>query len=436
MIYTTGSIAVSGNTLTGTGTNFTAAGSLIRAGCTVLALTSPAQAFQITSVDSATSLTVTPAASPAVPAGTKFAILLSDSLSVDGLAQDIAETFSMYQRYMGGFADVMNGSGDVTITINGQPVTVPGQKSLAKKGANSDITSLTGLSTPLSIGQGGTGEKDAAGARKAFGLGGAAVLEVGSDPGTVAAGNDPRFGTVDGKTGGIIRGGTTSTPASGDPAGPRTYLGAGSIELYANTLPNVSFYWGVASSYTSRLIETAAGTLNAQAGSGVLRFRVEGGYACRAGLTGVSRNNYYNFDFSGGQTQLYIDTSLIGNLSTTAVSDRALKKDISYLDEADAEKALREVMQWKPATYKFRARGELIPESDTRLGIIANDLVEVSPECVSGTGLDESYDGVNPYTAFSLNPDAISMKLTMAVQVQQKQIAELQEIIRQLQSGS
>ncbi|WP_367165943.1 hypothetical protein [Kosakonia cowanii] len=65
MIYTTGSIAVSGNTLTGTGTNFTQAGSLIRNGCTVLALTSPVQAFQITAINGANSLTVTPAASPA-----------------------------------------------------------------------------------------------------------------------------------------------------------------------------------------------------------------------------------------------------------------------------------------------------------------------------------------------------------------------------------
>ena len=70
---------------------------------------------------------------------------------MDGLAQDIAETFTMYQRYMSGFADVMNGTSDVTITINGVAVTVPGQKSLAKKGANSDITSLSGLTTALSI---------------------------------------------------------------------------------------------------------------------------------------------------------------------------------------------------------------------------------------------------------------------------------------------
>ena len=185
MIYTTGTIAISGNTLTGTGTNFTAAGSLIRNGCTVIALTSPAQVFQITAIGGATSLTVTPAASPAIPAGTKYSILLSDSLSVDGLAQDIAETFTMYQRYMSGFADVMNGTTDVTITINGVAVTVPGQKSLAKKGANSDITSLSGLTTALSVGQGGTGAKNAADARTNLGLGSSATKDVGTASGNV-----------------------------------------------------------------------------------------------------------------------------------------------------------------------------------------------------------------------------------------------------------
>ena len=179
MIYNTGTIAVSGNTITGTGTNFTAAGSLIRNGCTVIAMTSPVQVFQITTIGSATSLTVTPAANPTVPAGTRFAILLSDSLSVDGLAQDIAETFTMYQRYMSGFADVMNGTSDVTITINGTAVTVPGQKSLAKKGANSDITSLSGLKTALSIEQGGTGAKNVAEAHTNLGLGTSATKNTG-----------------------------------------------------------------------------------------------------------------------------------------------------------------------------------------------------------------------------------------------------------------
>ncbi|HID3221909.1 TPA: pyocin knob domain-containing protein, partial [Enterobacter cloacae] len=186
----TGTIAISGNTLTGTGTNFTAAGSLIRNGCTVIALTSPAQVFQITAIGSATSLTVTPAANPAVPSGTKYAILLSDSLSVDGLAQDIAETFTMYQRYMSGFADVMNGTTDVTITINGVAVTVPGQKSLAKKGANSDITSLSGLTTALSISQGGTGAKNAADARTNLGLGSSATRDAYSTSGKMLSEGD------------------------------------------------------------------------------------------------------------------------------------------------------------------------------------------------------------------------------------------------------
>ena len=179
MIYTTGTIAGNGNTITGTGTNFTAAGSLIRVGCTLITFTNPVQVLQLTAVTSANALSVTPAISPAIAAGTRFAILLSDSLSVDGLAQDIAETFGMYQRNISGFADVMNGSGDVTITINGQQVTVPGQKSLAKKGENNDITKISGLTTPLAVNQGGLGTRTVDGARQVLAVNGT-VLTLGS----------------------------------------------------------------------------------------------------------------------------------------------------------------------------------------------------------------------------------------------------------------
>lgn len=107
MIYTTGTIAVSGNTVTGTGTEFNAALSMIRVGCTLIAISNPVQIFSITEVKSATSLTVTPAASPAIPAGTKFSILLSDSISVDGLAQDVAETLRYYQGKESEIADAV-----------------------------------------------------------------------------------------------------------------------------------------------------------------------------------------------------------------------------------------------------------------------------------------------------------------------------------------
>jgi hypothetical protein len=94
----------------------------------------PVQVFQITAINSATQLTVTPAANPAIAAGTAYAILLSDSLSVDGLAQNIAETLTLYQRNMSGFADVMNGAGDVTITTNGVPSRFPARSRWQKRG--------------------------------------------------------------------------------------------------------------------------------------------------------------------------------------------------------------------------------------------------------------------------------------------------------------
>lgn len=110
MIYTTGTIAINGNTVTGTGTNFSAPLSLIRVGCTLIAISNPIQIFTITEIKSGTELSVTPAANPAIPAGTKFSILLSDSISVDGLAQDVAETLRFYQEKEDEISSAIDGS--------------------------------------------------------------------------------------------------------------------------------------------------------------------------------------------------------------------------------------------------------------------------------------------------------------------------------------
>ena len=112
MIYTTGTIAINGNAVTGTGTDFSAPLSLIRVGCTLIAIGNPVQIFTITEIKSGTELSVTPAANPAIPAGTKFSILLSDSISVDGLAQDVAETLRYYQSKETEVAEALEWSQD------------------------------------------------------------------------------------------------------------------------------------------------------------------------------------------------------------------------------------------------------------------------------------------------------------------------------------
>ncbi|HAH1168008.1 TPA: phage tail protein [Escherichia coli] len=191
MIYNTGTISINGNTATGTGTNWTAPASQVRAGQTIIVMSNPVQMFQISSVNSATSMTVTPAASPAL-SGQKYGILVSDNISVDGLALAMSQLIKEYDENIGAWETFASTSANqtITVTINGTSVTIPAIGGLARKGANSDITELKGLTTALSIAQGGTGAKTAADARSNLGLGSSATRDAYSTSGSMLAVGD------------------------------------------------------------------------------------------------------------------------------------------------------------------------------------------------------------------------------------------------------
>ena len=124
---------------------------------------------------------------------------------------------------------IFSGNGNITITLpDGTTWTGPAWNSIttslagkAAKGANKDITSLSGLTTALSVAQGGTGSTTESGARTNLGLGDSSTRNVGTAAGTVAAGDDNRLSTLEGKTGGSIKGAviakrtSDSNPASG-----------------------------------------------------------------------------------------------------------------------------------------------------------------------------------------------------------------------------
>jgi hypothetical protein len=115
--------------------------------------------------------------------------------------------------------------------------TARGTLVAAKSGANEDITSLTGMTTALSVAQGGTGGKTQADARAGIGL------------------------------------------------GPTASLAIGAIEVSAAT-PFIDFHFNsTASDYDVRLINSASGTLNAVVMNGN-EFRVNGSTAWNDAIAG------------------------------------------------------------------------------------------------------------------------------------------------------
>ena len=187
MLYNTGTIAINGNTATGTGTNWTAPASQVRAGQTIMVMSNPVQLFQITSINSATSLTVTPAASPAL-SGQKYGILITDSLSVDGLAQSISQLIKEYDENIGAWESFATTSANqnITVTINGTPVTIPGIGKLLQKGTNG----------ALAVKDGGTGATNAADARSNLGLGSSSTRNAYSTSGDMLSVGDFGVGSV------------------------------------------------------------------------------------------------------------------------------------------------------------------------------------------------------------------------------------------------
>lgn len=159
MIYNTGTISINGNTATGTGTNWTAPASQVRAGQTIIVMSNPVQMFQISSVNSATSMTVTPAASPAL-SGQKYGILVSDNISVDGLALAMSQLIKEYDENIGAWETFATTSANqnITVTINGTSLSIPALGKLLQKGSNG----------ALPVNQGGTGANSAKDARNSL----------------------------------------------------------------------------------------------------------------------------------------------------------------------------------------------------------------------------------------------------------------------------
>ncbi|MEI7375677.1 tail fiber domain-containing protein [Dickeya chrysanthemi] len=261
--------------------------------------------------------------------------------------------------------------------------------SFARKGANSDITSLTGLRTALSVAQGGTGATTAAAARAALGLGNAAAMNTGTTAGTVAAGDDIRLNTINGKSGGTITGKIVSNTTDW------------AFEKSASGLYTVSGEMG-------NSIWICHGQQNIDA-------IVYGQYYTDPGGTTGYRLVHSRSDQSARVWFFRHDGAAVG-LNWISTSDGRLKDNKEEITDA-----ISKISSLKGMTY--------VIQGTRRAGLIAQDVEAVLPEAVVNAGTATAIDGTTIENSLALDYNAVTALLVNAVKEQQQTIKEQQQTI-------
>jgi len=332
MIYSTGTISFSGNTVTGSGTNFTSPSSQIRLGQTLIVASNPVQLVQITAINSATSLTVTPGASPAV-SGQRYGILVTDSLSVDGLAQSISQLINEYDENIGAWEAfaTTNANQNVSVTINGASLTIPAIGKLLQKGSNG----------ALPVNQGGTGATKAEDARTNLGL--------------AASGLNTDITSATGLTTTIMRDQWVPDKAL------IVTLDAGSNVSYNNKAVTAKTIHSGLTMYTSFCYSIGADGTATNSGPA---------------LISTDGNNYTKYwKFQNGSGAI---TSHAGTF-TPGVSDIRVKNEKRVITE---QEAISFISEWESIVYSLKWTPDAM-----RVGFRAQDIYERFPELIERSPL-------------------------------------------------
>ena len=284
---------------------------------------------------------------------------------------------------------VYSAAGNITVKLpDGTTFTGPSWKYLSD-----NMATKSGGAVPVN--QGGTGSTTASGARKNLELGNSATRDVGTVAGTVAAGDDSRLKSVDGKTGGGVIG--------------HTYF-----KIIQDTLPaNGCIVASTTQSSTG--ITPAQLQMFCQIGSGGQRY----------GFLRLWQDSSYKdwyMDYSSGNA--YAPASWVNN------SDRRIKDKITPIDD--------------PLGKMKKVRGYTWVRKDDQMkgsfgiGFVAQEIQEIIPEavCCSREG-SVTVDGEEIENSLALSPGEIAAALHHeAILALMEKIDELTLKVEVLQSGS
>lgn len=192
---------------------------------------------------------------------------------------------------------------------------------------------------------------------------------------------------------------------------------AGWYQLVANQLGNFgifnksTFKWGIYVSGNGNVGVNTVTPAEQLEVAGVVRS--DTGYRCLNGSAGSSFGNIFNIYWGGTSAQLWIDSTNIGNISTT--SDRRLKQFITPMSAASyPTSSLSLVSRLNPVQFRWLTKDAYVDDGIQHAGFIADELQQVIPSAVMGQPNAMMPNGSASYQ--TLVPSEITPYLVRAIQ--------------------